>query len=223
MLTMTRTASPTAAASANPAPALPRHLSDWPEPGRFEHGSVVTMGVFDGFHRGHQALVRRARTRAHRLRVPSVLLTFDPHPLVLTCPERAPRPLLSVAERVQAALDLGIDHVLVLPFNRRTAAITAEDFVRDGLVDRLAVRHVVVGANFRFGRRATGDTDYLHEAGEYHGFDVDAVPLVEHHGRVCSSTTVRGLLAHGDIATARELLGRSADRVLPRGPVAAPA
>lgn len=214
MLTMTRTSTQT---------PLARHLTAWPEPGRFEHGSVVTMGVFDGFHRGHQALVRRARSRARELLVPSVLLTFDPHPLVLTCPERAPRQLLTVEERVQAALGLGIDHVLVLPFDRQTAATSAENFVRDGLVARLGARHVVVGANFRFGRGGTGDTDYLAEAGHWHGFDVDPVPLVEHRGRVCSSTTVRGLLARGDVAAARELLGRSADHVLGARTIAATA
>ncbi|PUA82263.1 hypothetical protein [Nocardioides currus] len=194
--------------------AAPRHLTDWPERDLFDLGTVVTMGVFDGFHRGHQTLVERARVRAAQLRVPSVLLTFDPHPLLVTCPERAPRQLLTVEERVETALELGVDHVLVLPFDRRTAATPASDFVRLGLVERLRVRHVVVGANFRFGRRGAGDPDFLAEAGEWHGFDVDAVSLVEQGGQVCSSTAVRGLLADGDTASARELLGRSADRVL---------
>ena len=193
---------------------LARHLTAWPAPDRLAQGSVVTMGVFDGFHRGHQALVETARTRAGRLGLPSVLLTFDPHPLLVTCPERAPRQLLSVEERVDSALDLGIDHVLVLPFDRATAAIPAEDFVRSGLVGRLRARHVVVGANFRFGRRGAGDPDFLLQAGEWFGFGVDALPLVEHGGTVCSSTEVRGLLARGETAAARALLGRSADRVL---------
>lgn len=204
---------------------LARHLTAWPDPDQLSAGSVVTMGVFDGFHRGHQALAERARARAARLRLPSVLLTFDPHPLLVTCPERAPRQLLSVEERVDSALDLGIDHVLVLPFDREMAATTAEDFVRFGLAQRLHARHVVVGANFRFGRRGSGDPDHLARAGESYGFDVDAVSLVEHGGRVCSSTEVRGLLANGDTTAARELLGLSADRVLttpaaatPRGP-----
>lgn len=193
---------------------LARHLTAWPDPDQLAAGSVVTMGVFDGFHRGHQALVQRARMRAARLRLPSVLLTFDPHPLLVTCPERAPKQLLSVEDRVDSALDLGIDHVIVLPFDRETAATLAEDFVRSGLVERLCTRHVVVGANFRFGRHSAGDPDYLAEAGEWYGFDVEAVSLVEQDGRVCSSTAIRGLLAGGDTAAARELLGRSADRVL---------
>lgn len=193
---------------------LAHHLTAWPDPDQLSAGSVVTMGVFDGFHRGHQALVERARTRAARLRLPSVLLTFDPHPLLVTCPERAPKQLLSVEERVDSALDLGIDHVLVLPFDRETAVTPAEDFVRSGLVERLHARHVVVGANFRFGRHGSGDPDYLAKAGEWYGFDVEAVSLVEEGGRVCSSTEVRGLLANGDTTAARKLLGRSADRVL---------
>ena len=196
-----------------PAPPA-RHLRAWPQRGQFDAGSVVTMGVFDGFHRGHQALVERARARARVLRLPSVLLTFDPHPLVVTCPDRAPRQLLTVDERVERALGLGIDHVLVLPFDKAMAATPAEEFVRGGLVERLRVRHVVVGENFRFGRCGAGDPDYLAEAGQWWEFDVDAVPLVEHEGQVCSSTAVRRLLADGDTETARRLLGRSAGRVL---------
>lgn len=185
-------------------------------PDELATGSVVTMGVFDGFHRGHQALVERARTRAHVLGVASVLLTFDPHPLLLTCPERAPRQLLTLDERVAAALDLGIDHVLVLPFDRRMAATSAGDFIRAGLVERLHARHVVVGENFRFGRSGEGAPGSLAEAGRSFGFGVDTMPLVEHQGRVCSSTEVRRLLAAGDTAAAQALLGRSSAIVLGR-------
>lgn len=198
---------------------LARHLTTWPERSRLDQGSVVTMGVFDGFHRGHQVLVERARAHAAALMVPSVLLTFDPHPLALTCPERVPRPLLTVEERVETALELGIDHVLVLPFNRHLAMTSAEDFVRHGLVDRLSARHVVVGANFRFGRGGAGDSDYLRIMGVQHGFTTESVPLVDRRGRVCSSTTIRNLLAAGDVAAASDLLGTSAERVL--RPVAA--
>ncbi|WP_442940232.1 hypothetical protein [Nocardioides sp. B-3] len=122
--------------------------------------------------------------------------------------------MLSVDERVDAALDLGIDHVLVLPFDRETAATSAEEFIRAGLVERLHARHVVVGENFRFGRCGAGDPDFPAASGEFFGFAVDAMPLVRHGGRVCSSTEVRGLLADGDTATARRLLGRSAGRVI---------
>lgn len=182
-------------------------------PGQLEAGSVVTMGVFDGFHRGHQALVERTRGRARELRVPAVLLTFDPHPLAITCPERAPRHLLTVEERVARALALGIDHVVVLAFDKAMAATSAEEFVREGLVGRLGVRHIVVGQNFRFGRCGAGDPDYLAECGAWGGFTVDAVPLVQRGGQVCSSTAVRRLLAAGDTAAARDLLGRSATLV----------
>lgn len=210
MLTLTRRTTPPPTTSIR----LARHLTAWPHPDRLNRGSVVTMGVFDGFHRGHQALVERARAHAVAREVPSVLLTFDPHPLALTCPERAPTMLMTVEQRVEAALDLGIDHVLVLPFDRTLAATPAEDFVRDGLVDRLGARHVVVGANFRFGRGGAGDTGYLRDSGPRLGFTAESVALVEHRGRVCSSTTIRNLLATGDLAAARDLLGTSADRVL---------
>src|SRR3546814_901758 len=135
---------------------------DWPEPGEIgPHGSVVTMGVFDGFHRGHQALVRRARGHGARLRLPSLLVTFDPHPMLVTCPERTPRALLNVEQRVELALARGVDGVVVLPFTRATAATGAEDFVDAGLVGRLGMRTLVVGANFRCGRAGAGDVDFL--------------------------------------------------------------
>ena len=190
------------------------HWTGWPHPDHLAEGSVVTMGVFDGFHRGHQALVARTRRRAAALGVPSVLLTFDPHPLLVTCPERAPRPLLSVHERVAAATALGIDAVVVLPFDEVTAATSAEAFVHDGLVAHLHPRHVVIGANFRFGHRGSGDPAFLTHAGSLGGFGVDVVPLLTTEGRTCSSTAVRSALAEGDVATARQLLGRSTSRVL---------
>lgn len=178
------------------------------------HGSVVTMGVFDGFHRGHQALVRRAVEHGVRLRLPAVLVTFDPHPLLVTCPERAPRQLLSVDDRVDMALSLGVDGVVVVPFTRATAGTSAETFVADGLVARLGMRRLVVGSNFRCGRGGAGDVAYLRAAGAWHGFGVDAVDLVRVGEHRCSSTEVRRLLAAGDTETAGKLLGRHDPRLL---------
>ncbi|MFB7917236.1 hypothetical protein [Streptomyces sp. NPDC056061] len=175
--------------------------SDW-------RGCAVTMGVFDGFHRGHAALVRRVRERAARHGLPSVLLTFDPHPLAVTCPERAPRRLASLDERVRSAHGLGIDVVLVLPFTPVLAGMAAAEFADRVLGHTLGARAVVVGENFRFGRGGGGDTALLGHAGRRLGFTVDAVPLVSHDGRTCSSTLIRSRLAAGDLKGAEELLGR---------------
>ncbi|WP_424862654.1 hypothetical protein [Streptomyces sp. MMS24-I29] len=175
--------------------------SDW-------RGCAVTMGVFDGFHRGHAALVRRARERSAHHGLPSVLLTFDPHPLTVTCPERAPTHLTSLEERVRHAHGLGIDVVLVLPFTTALADMAADEFADRFLGRTLGARAVVVGENFRFGRGGSGDTALLGRAGRRLGFTVDAVPLVAHDGLPCSSTLIRSRLAAGDLRGVEELLGR---------------
>ncbi|MFE7216362.1 hypothetical protein ACFU93_42245 [Streptomyces sp. NPDC057611] len=175
--------------------------SEWP-------GCAVTMGVFDGFHRGHAALVRRVRERAAEHGLPSALLTFDPHPLTVTRPERAPSKLVSLEERIHLAHDLGIDAVLVLPFTAALAGLAADEFTGRVLGHTLNARAVVVGENFRFGRGGGGDAVLLRRAGRQLGFTVDAVPLVAHAGRTCSSTLIRTCLAAGDLEGAEELLGR---------------
>lgn len=186
----------------------------WPAVDTFPRGSVVTIGVFDGFHRGHEALVRRTIGHARRLELPAVLLTFTPHPLTVLAPGAAPRQLMSMDDRVQHALSLGIDSVVVLPFTVSLSLQPADDFVTDGLVAALGVRQLVVGDNFRCGRGGEGDTARLSELGRTHGFRVEAVDLVEAAGQRCSSTEVRRRLARGDVAGARALLGRDDRRVL---------
>ncbi|MDR7255098.1 riboflavin kinase/FMN adenylyltransferase [Nocardioides sp. BE266] len=185
---------------------------DWPALAELD-ASVVTVGVFDGFHRGHVALVEAALAEGRRLGLPTVLVTFEPHPLVVLAPERAPRQLLSVDDRVEQALSLGLDGVVVLPFTRELAAQPAADFVEQGLVARLGVRSLVVGDNFHCGRGGEGDVAFLAAAGRRLGFDVSGVDLVCHGERTCSSTEVRRALAAGDLATARDLLGRSDPRI----------
>jgi riboflavin kinase/FMN adenylyltransferase len=171
-------------------------------------GCVVTIGVFDGFHRGHQALVRCAHQRARRLGVPLVLMTFDPHPRSVTRPDSAPVLLLPVSERVAMAHALGVDIVLVLPFTQAFASISAEEFVSQTLVASLKARAVVIGANFRFGAGGRGDVWMLDEVGRRGAFDVEIVAPVETAGRRCSSTELRRCLAEGDTRGIRALLGR---------------
>lgn len=186
----------------------------WPPAGTFPAGSVATIGVFDGFHRGHEALVRRTVGHARRLGLPAVLVTFSPHPLAVLAPGAAPRQLMSVDDRVGHALSLGLDAVVVLPFTVSLSVQPVADFVANGLVSALGVRQLVVGDNFRCGRGGEGDITRLAELGRTHGFRVEAVDLVEAAGQCCSSTEVRRRLARGDVAGARELLGRDDQRVL---------
>jgi len=171
--------------------------------------TVVTIGNFDGVHRGHQAILDRARRVADGIAgdVPVVVVTFDPHPMVVLAPDRAPAALTTIAQRVRLLAGRGGDHVLVLPFDRAMASWSPEEFVRLVLVDTLHAAAVVVGANFRFGHRASGHVDTLRELGRAHDFEVDAVGLVG-GDPPWSSTIVRQALADGAVGAAAEVLGR---------------
>jgi riboflavin kinase / FMN adenylyltransferase len=172
--------------------------------------SVVTIGVFDGVHRGHQAVVGRAARRAATAGVACVVVTFDPHPADVVGRTDPVPVLTSLAFRVQLLRAAGADDVLVVPFTVEMSQLTPEEFVRDVLVERLRPVAVVVGANFRFGHRAAGDVGTLSEQGARYGFAVEAVELTGDPvgGPPWSSTTVRGLLTVGDVASAAEVLGR---------------
>jgi riboflavin kinase/FMN adenylyltransferase len=169
--------------------------------------SAVVIGNFDGVHRGHQVVVRRAREDADAQGLTVVAVTFDPHPMAVLRPEHAPSTLTSVEARAELLAAAGVDAVLALPFDRDMASWSPEEFVDRVLVDRLHVAVVVVGANFRFGHRAAGDVATLREAGESRGFVAEGVPL-DGGPQVWSSTYVRTCLATGDVAGAAEALGR---------------
>jgi riboflavin kinase/FMN adenylyltransferase len=171
------------------------------------HPSVVSIGNFDGVHRGHQHLVGGAVRRARALGVASVVLTFDPHPLTVVRPDAAPARLTSVSRRVELLRALGVDRVLVLPFTSEVARWQPEEFLQRVLVDTLAAVEVHVGTDFRFGHRAAGDVPLLSRAGTARGFEVHATPLVGAETR-WSSTAVRALLSDGEVAAAAEVLGR---------------
>ncbi|HLQ53920.1 MAG TPA: bifunctional riboflavin kinase/FAD synthetase [Streptosporangiaceae bacterium] len=170
--------------------------------------SVVTIGVFDGVHRGHQRIVRRAAELAAGLALPVVVVTFDPHPDEVVRPGTHP-PFLSTARRRGELLaGLGVDAVLLLPFTLEFSLLGPDEFVQAVLVDRLHAARVVVGDNFRFGHRAAGDVALLTELGEKYDFTVEGVPLLADAGETISSSAIRARLAAGDVAGAARDLGR---------------
>jgi riboflavin kinase/FMN adenylyltransferase len=169
---------------------------------------VLTIGVFDGLHRGHQALIGRAVERGRELGLPVVVMTFDPHPAEVVRPGSHPGTLCSLRRRAELAASLGVDVFLVLPFTPAVAAIPAEEFVHDVLVDRLHVASIVVGENFRFGHGGAGTVELLTDLGRRFGFSAVGVPLVVDDGLMVSSTYVRSCIDAGDVVAAAEALGR---------------
>lgn len=157
-------------------------------------GSVVTIGVFDGVHRGHQLLLECAVKNAQYHRVPAVMLTFDPHPLAVIKPEVMPPLLSDVPTRAEAAQAKGIDILVGMKFDHQLAAMSPEEFFRTVIVDTLHAHTVVVGANFTFGHKAAGTTETLQALGEIFGVDVVVLPLLEEEGIVLSSSAIRAML-----------------------------
>ncbi|MFE2028490.1 bifunctional riboflavin kinase/FAD synthetase [Streptomyces hygroscopicus] len=186
-----------------------RGLEDIPEDwGR----SVVTIGSYDGVHRGHQLIIGRAVARARELGVPAVVVTFDPHPSEVVRPGSHPPLLATHQRRAELMAGLGVDAVLVLPFTAEFSRLTPADFVVKVLVDKLHSRVVVEGPNFRFGHKAAGNVAFLSELGTSYDYEVEVVDLYERGeaggGEPFSSTLVRRLVAEGDVAGAMEVLGR---------------
>ncbi len=170
--------------------------------------SVVALGIFDGVHLGHRAILGTALTRARASGLEAVACTFDPHPLEVLQPERAPRPITSLDERLTLIGDSGIDAVVVLAFTREFAAIEPEAFVKDVLLERFRAREIVVGYNHRFGRGARGDARLLAALAERSGFRSHVVPPKTVDGAVVSSSEIRAALGRGDVTTAARDLGR---------------
>ena len=170
--------------------------------------SVVTVGVFDGVHRGHQRDVSRAREAAGRMGLPLVTVTFDPHPDEVVRPGSHPPLLCSVRRRCQLLAGLGVEAVCVTPFTYQFSQLGPDEFVRAVLVDRLHAAHVVVGEDFRFGHKARGDVALLAELGDKYDFTAEGVPLLAEGGVTISSTAIRELLAAGEVVAAARDLGR---------------
>ena len=169
---------------------------------------AITIGNFDGVHKGHQQIMRRVRAIARERGWNSAVLTFDPHPSKLVAPKRAPRLLTTPGERAGLMLEQGIDEVLILPFTPEIAKLTPEEFVEQILVSQLKARAVLVGDNFRFGNRAAGDARTMEELGRKYGFTTEIVKAISWRGRVISSSEVRRLIQAGNVSLACRLLGR---------------
>ncbi|WP_416900618.1 bifunctional riboflavin kinase/FAD synthetase [Micromonospora echinospora] len=170
--------------------------------------SVVTIGVFDGVHRGHQATIGHAVARARELGVRSVVVTFDPHPAEVVRPGSHPAVLTEAGRKAELVESLGVDVLCVVPFTPEFSRLPAEEFVHDILVENLHAALVVVGENFRFGHRAAGDVALLERLGRTFGFGVEGAPLVASAGTVFSSTYIRACVDAGDVAAAASALGR---------------
>jgi len=170
--------------------------------------SVVTIGVFDGVHRGHQQIIGHTVRRAAERGLRSVVVTFDPHPSEVVRPGSHPAVLTEPARKAELMAEIGVDVLCVLPFTQEFSRLSAEAFVHDVLVEHLHAAHVVVGENFRFGHRAAGDVALLTRLGRTFGFAVEGAPLVSDNDTVFSSTYIRACVAAGDVAAAAAALGR---------------
>ena len=173
----------------------------WPAP-------AVTVGNFDGVHRGHQALIQATVRSARAEDGTAIALTFDPHPARVLAPERAPAALMTTTQKAEVLESMGVDRLAILPFTLELSRETPDAFARMVLEQALGARTVIVGGSFRFGRGRAGDVSVLEALGRRMGFRVEAVPPVLEGGTPVSSSRVRQALGRGDVETAGVLLGR---------------
>jgi riboflavin kinase / FMN adenylyltransferase len=179
-------------------------------------GTAVTIGAYDGVHLGHRSLLRDLQERAAAAGLSTVVVTFDRHPAYVVRPESAPKQLTSLEQKLELLAECGIDRTVVVPFDKARADESAEDFVREVLVEELGARLVVVGEDFHFGHGRRGNVELLRRLGGEHGFDVVGVALTGDGAEAVSSTRIRALLSEGDVEVAAALLGRPHEV---RGPV----
>jgi riboflavin kinase / FMN adenylyltransferase len=174
-------------------------------------GTAVAIGVFDGVHLGHQHVLAEARRLAAERRALSAVVTFDRHPAAVVRPESAPKLLTDLEQRLELLAGLGMDLTYVVTFDEARSKESAEDFIEAVLVDCLAAKAVVVGADFHFGHQRRGNVELLRQAGRIAGFEVDGIELLaskEEGVEAISSTAIRAALAAGDLASANRMLGR---------------
>lgn len=178
------------------------------ESAAIERPTVVTLGVFDGLHLGHQAIVRQVVERALLVDATATLITFDPHPRQVLKPDTAPPLLQTFHQKMEGLRNLGMGQVVVLEFTQELAQLSAEEFVRKYLVEALRAREVYLGKGFAFGHNRQGNIELLRELAQKYGFIADEVPEVRLRQHRISSTMIRRLLKAGRINLARRMLGR---------------
>ena len=169
---------------------------------------AATIGNFDGVHLGHQAIIKQLKTVARSQNLPAVLVTFEPHPQEFFMPGKAPARLMRLREKIACMQEYGIDRMVALRFDQKLAAMPAENFVKEILVQKLDIKRLIVGDDFRFGNNRQGDIAQLREFGKIYGFAVDGTVTCEVDGRRISSSRVRETLGRGDMDEAVRLLGR---------------
>jgi riboflavin kinase/FMN adenylyltransferase len=175
---------------------------------RLSLGAVITVGTFDGVHLGHRAILSRVARRAGDRSLPSVLVTFEPHPLDIVNPSAAPLLLSTTNEKLELVAECGIDYAVILPFTPSLAALDPSSFVEKVLLDRYCLRELLIGHDHGFGRGRSGDIHVLRQLGERFDFEVEMVEAVSFDGAPVSSSAIRRALTTGDLEGARRLLGR---------------
>jgi riboflavin kinase/FMN adenylyltransferase len=170
--------------------------------------SAITIGNFDGVHLGHRAVVRQLRLAAYNGGWKSTVLTFDPHPTRVVAPERARKLMTTPEERARLMLELGVQQVLILPFDAEVSQLAPEAFAEELLARRMGARAVLVGENFRFGCRQAGNVQTLEALGQRLGFAVEVLAPVRFRGQIVSSSLIRRLITEGRVTLAARLLGR---------------
>lgn len=170
-------------------------------------GAYVAIGNFDGFHRGHQSIIAALRERAAAAGVPALVLTFEPHPRDVFAPAPFMFRLTQGDAKARLAAALGVDGIIILPFDAAFSQTEAEDFVGKMLVEQLGVKGVITGADFHFGRQRRGTPSFLRASGERLGFAVDCLDLMDEGDEVISSSRIRAALSEGAVTAANRLLG----------------
>jgi riboflavin kinase/FMN adenylyltransferase len=169
--------------------------------------TIVTLGTFDGVHKGHECLLNKLITTGKALGCPTAVLTFFPHPRMVLQPDAEVKMLNTITEKAALLEQSGIDNLIIHPFSREFSRLTAEDFVKDILVNRLNIAKIIIGHDHRFGRNRTATTQDLIRMGEEYGFEVEQITPLDVDNITVSSTKIRHALTDGDLATANAYLG----------------